>query len=562
MSTLFGRNKKNRPRTISTGEDSLETRGVPYASTSTPGAPPVPRQSISNDGAPLSVQRSRASELSMSSSARPLSPPLRDITPPVNLIPEHMPWQDTSGSNYSNNYNNATASSSSHSKQYSTTSRSSQHSSSSGKRSKTPDLSHDRLQRYPSTSTDGGSSSHHQHATTLRSSIQGTTPAHKRHLDRLTQGSRDSQDGANLQRQRSATSMTAGSSAQPSSDSIAREFTPRANSRSGHYSESYGTRSTNASSSARETVSSNASRTESLIPPYSPTMRSIGNSSGQFSHYPYGSIQEDATTNQNQQHQHQHHNSNLRASQASQASTHSIISQRSSTSLNSSRIGPPTPSLGATEFFFPRPSSDDDIEGMFEDLLLRTDVPVRDRDGMRAWAVTKKWTMVYNDKLQDWKQTRKTTKSDRTTPQLQSTSTFESTPTADQPPIFTTPATPDPNSKMRLQRGKTESPEWYLTKFMDGSIQPAIVSSLTVGLRTYEISWVETFVNKLHGLSVLTNALANISRLPVPRKEHDIKLELEIVKCLKHLLQMQVRRFARTTVLQRSRLTYIPTDGS
>lgn len=147
--------------------------------------------------------------------------------------------------------------------------------------------------------------------------------------------------------------------------------------------------------------------------------------------------------------------------------------------------------------------------------------------------------MIFNDKLQDWKQTRKSKGVDRTTPQMQATPTMAGIPMQEQSTLVPH-NTSEPNHKMRLQRGKTESPEWYLTKFMDGSIQPAIVSSLTVGLRTYEISWVETFVNKLHGLSVLTNALANISKLPVPRKEHDLKMELEIVKCLKHLLQMQV----------------------
>jgi hypothetical protein len=39
-------------------------------------------------------------------------------------------------------------------------------------------------------------------------------------------------------------------------------------------------------------------------------------------------------------------------------------------------------------------------------------------------------------------------------------------------------------------RGKKEKPEYYLSKFLDGTITVKLVASLNVGLRTYEIPYV------------------------------------------------------------------------
>jgi cytokinesis protein len=474
MATLFGRNKKHRSRTTSSGSDGLSS--VPYASTSTPDALPIPRNSISDDYTKQPLRASIAS--GASSSGRPFSPPpLRDH---VNMQPGNTNIsRDSSDSKQSNRHHSIIS-----------------NSAPSNDRSRTPDPNNDRLRRHPSsTSTDGGGS--HYAGSTHTSS--GSTKRPHRQMERLSEVPHE--DG-----HRNSSITATSTSRRDTSSSSSHVRDPR-------------------------TSSSSQARTDSIIPPYSPTMRSIGSSASQFTSYPYPSSSYPSSSSGPPPQQ-----PSLRASRAS---THSMTSQRSSLSLNHNKHVPPTPPVTNSEFNFPRPSSDDDVEGLFEDLLQRTDVPIRDRDAMRSWPVAKKWTMVYNDKLQDWKQARKVVHSERVTPQMPSTATMGSTP------VFVEQQNPvqlstDPNNKMRLQRGKTESPEWYLTKFMDGTIQPAIVSSLTVGLRTYEISWVETFVNKLHGLSVLTNALANISRLPVPRKEQDLRLELEIVKCLKHLLQMQV----------------------
>lgn len=226
---------------------------------------------------------------------------------------------------------------------------------------------------------------------------------------------------------------------------------------------------------------------------------------------------------------------------ASHASSHSMSSQRSSSSLNATvNTSIATPSLAATEFSFPRPKQDEDIEQLFQDLLDRTAVPLSKRADASRLHVSKKWAMVYNDKLQEWQNARKKPPpldrmgSQGTPALLPQSPKPEATPVIQHSGNIMAAAAAAAASRTSTE---TAPPEWYLTKFMDGSIQPATVSSLRVALRTYPIAWVETFVLKLQGLSVLTNALANTTRLPIPRKENDMKLELEIVKCLKDLLQ-------------------------
>jgi cytokinesis protein len=213
-----------------------------------------------------------------------------------------------------------------------------------------------------------------------------------------------------------------------------------------------------------------------------------------------------------------------------------MSSQRSSSSLGTT-VNPTitTPSMASTEFSFPRPKQDQDIEYLFEDLLERTAVPQHKRADAARLHVSKKWAMVYNDKLQEWQQARKKPPLDRTA--SQGTPALPGSPKPETTPVLQQSANLLAAANLSRSSTETATPEWYLTKFMDGSIQPATVSSLRVALRTYAIAWVETFVVKLQGLSVLTNALANITRLAMPRKENDLRLELEIVKCLKDLLQ-------------------------
>lgn len=170
---------------------------------------------------------------------------------------------------------------------------------------------------------------------------------------------------------------------------------------------------------------------------------------------------------------------------------------------------------------------------------------------MAGYPMAKKWVMVYNEKLQEWQQAKKALGADRismlpgSSAAMSTSGSSEGTPQPDRHSFAHSILQPD--SKINVLRGKTESPDGYLRKFIDGSVTPAVVSSLTVGLRTYEIAWVKEFID-IKGLSVLTNALANLTRLPQPLKESDIKLELEILKCLKTLLNVKVRPQSESTM--------------
>lgn len=49
------------------------------------------------------------------------------------------------------------------------------------------------------------------------------------------------------------------------------------------------------------------------------------------------------------------------------------------------------------------------------------------------------------------------------------------------------------NDRMPKQRTKNESAEWYVARFMDGTVTVANVASLAVCLRTYELSFAFPF---------------------------------------------------------------------
>lgn len=476
MSTLFGRHRKHRSRTESAGSDghgdALGSSSLPYEANPAPAVPPLPRQSIAGDAPRSSVYSMTVSEAQQSqpSGSGSGSTPARqrekqsqsfangpkDITAPVHLIPESLPY----GQSLS--------------------------------RTRTPDLHRNTSHA----STDGGRS--------IRSAASSSSQPRK------SQVADRSLNPANQARR--------GSSASNATMNPIRDFDPqssRSSSRNGHHSI--------ATASSR---GSNHSHGRATSPPPAASRSSLA-PAGQYPAYPYSGASSSSRSAENV--------TNMRASHAS---SHSVSSQRSSSSLNTTvNTSIATPSLAASEFSFPRPKQDEDIEYLFQNLLERTAVPLNKRADASRLHISKKWAMVYNDKLQEWQNARKKPPpldrmSSHGTPVLPGSPKPEATPVVQQSANILAAAA-------AASRTSTETapPEWYLTKFMDGSIQPATVSSLRVALRTYPIAWVEAFVLKLQGLSVLTNALANITRLPIPRKENDLKLELEIVKCLKDLLQ-------------------------
>ncbi|KAM6500747.1 Armadillo-type fold [Amanita muscaria] len=80
-----------------------------------------------------------------------------------------------------------------------------------------------------------------------------------------------------------------------------------------------------------------------------------------------------------------------------------------------------------------------------------------------------------------------------------------------------------------------QPPHWYISKFLDKSINAKQAGSLSVSLRSHELGWLQTFVN-LRGTSVLAQSLQHISRNGPSRRDYEAQLEYEIAKCLKQIL--------------------------
>ena len=147
-------------------------------------------------------------------------------------------------------------------------------------------------------------------------------------------------------------------------------------------------------------------------------------------------------------------------------------------------------------------------------------LPEQARRQMEAYKIDKKWTLVYQDKLAEFKHEEKKRNVNRNT-------------YVGNPDI--------------LARAEEEgSPEWYVKKVMDNSISVKQMSSLEISLRTQPIAWVKGFVDA-QGQVALTNVLAKINRRkgqgPAPppsamlsRSENDTEREYEIIKCLKALM--------------------------
>lgn len=508
MSTLFGRNKRTKTtRTASDGGD-LEGSSVPYASTATPTARP---QTISSN-ASRSGEAGRSSVYSVyDESGQPVPIHGRDISIPVNLIPERMPYDAGESS-----------------------------SAGTSSRHRTSETANGHLRRHDSQSTDGGRSTY---------SDNSATPHKKRHTDRLMQDDGDS-------RRRPGSTASSASSSSSSHRGVGgfvspSDFTPRAStSRGANAEERLSTVSSRASELTTSSTNSLRESRNSAATLYSPNLRQLQQSQA-MPHYPYNQSAVGATPNpayspapSSHSHQQSSHNSSYFKS-SSHTSTPSLHSHRSSSSLQTTPTLPSTPSFASGEFEFPRPADDREIEDLFDDLLERKNVPEKDRPGMSAgYSIQKKWALVHNDRLLEWQTARKATQSAANNthraslaPSLMSSSGGgDNTSRADQQGAAALMAA---SGGMRVLRGKTETPEWYLQKILNQTITPADVGSLTVALRTYEMAWVKSFI-ELQGLSVLSNVLANITRLPHPRKDQDTKLELELLKCLKWLLNVKV----------------------
>ncbi|KAI8943625.1 hypothetical protein NX059_001610 [Plenodomus lindquistii] len=165
------------------------------------------------------------------------------------------------------------------------------------------------------------------------------------------------------------------------------------------------------------------------------------------------------------------------------------------------------------------------VEKEFMSLMVRRGwkgLPEQARRQMEAYKIDKKWTLVYQDKLAEFKHEEKKRQTQR----------------------MTYGGVQNPDILMRAE--EEGSPEWYVKKVMDNSITIKQMSSLEISLRTQPIAWVRGFI-EAQGQIALTNVLAKINRRkgtgPAPppsvmaqKAENDVDREYEIIKCLKALM--------------------------
>ena len=111
----------------------------------------------------------------------------------------------------------------------------------------------------------------------------------------------------------------------------------------------------------------------------------------------------------------------------------------------------------AEGFTLERPRSDQVVEAMFYELMEKRgymNLPEQAKRQMMAYAPSKKWVMVHQDKLADFQAEQK---------------------------------------RRVAAQGRDldeDSPEWYVKKIMDGTISAKQLGSLSVSLRTQPIKYV------------------------------------------------------------------------
>jgi cytokinesis protein len=191
---------------------------------------------------------------------------------------------------------------------------------------------------------------------------------------------------------------------------------------------------------------------------------------------------------------------------------------------NSSSPSSSTPSLVQNTLSIQRPP-DHVVEKEFMNLMIKRgwkSLPEQARRQMEAYKIDKKWTLVYQDKLAEFKHDEKKRHTNRST--------------------YMGGARED----ILIRAEEEGSPEWYVKKVMDNSISIKQMSSLEISLRTQPIAWVRTFI-EAQGQIALTNVLSKINRrkgtgpapppsVMVQKAEHDVEREYEIIKCLKALM--------------------------
>ncbi|GAB1314333.1 hypothetical protein MFIFM68171_04543 [Madurella fahalii] len=170
-------------------------------------------------------------------------------------------------------------------------------------------------------------------------------------------------------------------------------------------------------------------------------------------------------------------------------------------------------------FQLPKPDDDGVIEQMFLALMQKRgwhNLPDQAKRQMVAYPAQKKWTLIYQDALTEWQGEQKR----RNTAKVGQYSNVDL-------------------SQLPDEEG---SPEWYVRKVMENSLDTKGFGSLEVNLRTQQIGWVKRFI-ECQGQVALTNVLMKLNRRGAMGQAQDagkgdknLDREYDIVKCLKALM--------------------------
>lgn len=156
---------------------------------------------------------------------------------------------------------------------------------------------------------------------------------------------------------------------------------------------------------------------------------------------------------------------------------------------------------------FPQPKSTAEIELMFTEMMSARDLfrqmPDDSRRQLMAKPLAVKWQMIYADAMTVWRDqvSRKSTEAQG--------------------------------------NGGKGSPDWYVKRIVDQTLKPAQYTALNVCLRTLQVSWVREFIEN-QGHIALATALGQLNQRS-SKREDDIIKEQEILKCMKVVLNNQVR---------------------
>ncbi|KAI8072909.1 formin homology 2 domain-containing protein [Gongronella butleri] len=212
--------------------------------------------------------------------------------------------------------------------------------------------------------------------------------------------------------------------------------------------------------------------------------------------------------------------------------------------------------------------SNEQIDAMFEKMLERRGIKDENvRASMLAWDSNKKWLMINQDRQANML-------SSKPAAGAATTSTTASYASNDPPPLINILAenaremwnatvdassraverhsqrqsylspqrpvdqpVPSPSTSFETAMQDPNAPEFFIRKFMESDLRgvtPALASHLEVSLRTCTIDWIIKFIN-LKGFHVLVSGLATVNRV-ADRKGRQLDLEIEIIKCVKVLL--------------------------